>query len=124
MPHLKGSVFQDEALTCGVVVHEFVHAVLHSEGRAIVQLSDEAAGHLAETLYHARRDSYDRYLDKATSEEHREIIETARELITKHQLDSKGKGKHLNWLEYRALRKAIHAHPEYAHLGPVERWDD
>jgi hypothetical protein len=90
----------------------------------LYNLAMKPAGCLAETLYHVHRGSYDIYLDNSTSEEHREIIETARELITKHQLDSEGKGKHLNWLEYRALRKAIHAHPQYGHLGAVERWDD
>jgi hypothetical protein len=116
-------VFRNETLVCGVVVHEFVHAVL-DEGRAIVRLSDEAAAYLAETLYHVCGDppTYDTYLKYATGEQARQIIKTARELITEHRLDSEP-GRHLNWLQYRALRKVIHAHPDYRHLGPIERWD-
>jgi hypothetical protein len=123
MPQLRGSVFRDEALICGAIVHEFVHAMLHWEGRDIVRLSDEAAGYLAEALYHVHRETYGTWLDYATSKEARGIYETAGELITKHGLKD-SKGKHLNWLEYRALRKAIHAHEKYRHLGPIERWDD
>ena len=122
-PQLEGSVFRKEALICGVIVHEFVHAMLHWEGRAIVQLSDEAAGYLAEALYHLHRGTYDTWLQEATSQEAQRICKTAGELITKHGLKD-SKGKHLNWLEYRALRKAIHAHEQYRHLGPIERWDD
>jgi len=103
-------------------VHEAVHAVLGLEGRAIVKLSDEAAAYLAETLYQVCRHTYLFYLSHAADETHRQIIETARELITEHQLDS-NPGRHLNWLQYRALRKAIHADPVYRHLGPIERWD-
>jgi hypothetical protein len=122
--HMRGSLFRDEPLARGLVVHEFVHAVLDLEGRAIVELSDEAAAYLAETLYHVRRDSrglntYKVYHENARDEWHSRIIEVARDLITEHRLDSKG--KHLNWLQYRALRKAIHAHPAYRHLGPIER---
>jgi hypothetical protein len=121
---LRGSLFKADAFICGVIVHEFVHAVLHSEGSAIVRLSDEAAAYLAQTLYHVRRGSYDgKYLEYAIEDGAGEIVETARELITKHGLKD-SKGKHLNWLQYRPLRKAIHAHPRYRPLGPIERWDD
>jgi hypothetical protein len=116
------SLFRDDSITCGLVVHEAVHSVLGLEGRAIVQLSDEAAAYLAETLFHVYRDTYDFYLSHAKGEWHRQIIETARELIADHQLDSKP-GRHLNWLQYRRLRKVIHAHPLYSHLGPIERYD-
>ena len=119
---VRGSLFRDDALSCGLVVHEAVHAVLGLEGRAIVQLSDEAAAYLAETLFHVYRDTYPFKLSHAADETHRQIIETARELITEHRLDS-NPGRHLNWLEYRALRKAINADPLYKHLGPIERYD-
>jgi hypothetical protein len=107
---VRGSLFRGDALTCGLVVHEAVHSKLGLQGRAIVQLSDEAAAYLAETLFHAYRDTYPFYLSHAADETHRQIIETARELITEHRLDS-NPGRHLNWLQYRALRKAINADP-------------
>ena len=123
--HMRSNLFRDNPLARGLFVHEFVHAWLHLEGRAIVRLSDEAAGFLAETLYHVRRGSYDIYHKNAMDEAHRRIIETAHQLIRKHRLDSPdSKGKHLNWLQYRALRKAIHAHSAYSDLGPIERFDD
>ena len=133
-PQLQGSLFVTNAIARGLVVHEAVHAVMGWEGRRTVILSDEAAAYLAETLYHVGRGTYDTYLDSADDKAahlriaFRQIVETARELITgaesitEHQLDSEP-GRHLNWLQYRALRKAIHAHPEYRHLGPTERWD-
>jgi hypothetical protein len=120
---LRGSLFKADAFNCGTIVHEFVHAVLHSEGSAIVRLSDEAAAYLAQTLYHVNRESYDSFLKFARKDGAGEIVETARELITKHGLKD-SKGKHLNWLQYRPLRKAIHAHRWYHPLGPIERLDD
>jgi hypothetical protein len=119
---VRGSLFRGDALTCGLVVHEAVHAALGLEDRAIVRLSDEAAAYLAETLFHVYRTTYPFYLSHAGNEPHRQIIETARELITEHRLDS-SPGRHLNWLEYRALRKVIHADPLYEDLGPIERYD-
>lgn len=119
---IEGTVFRDDALSLGLVVHEAVHAILSREGRSIVRLSDEAAAYLTQGLFHRFRGTDDLLLKSKSDSESRRIFETANELIDEHRLHT-NPGQHLSWLQYKKLRKAIHDHELYKHLGPIERYD-
>lgn len=116
---IADSLFRDDALTKGLVLHEAVHALLESEGRALLRLSDEAAAYLAQVLFHVYCDTYDFLMENAG--EGKKIYETARKIIDKHKLDKKP-GTHVKFSEYRPLSKVIQAMPNYDHIGSLERY--
>lgn len=116
---VEESLFRDDALTRGLVLHEAVHAALESENRALLRLSDETAAYLTQVLYHVYTDTYDFLLEN--SGEGKPIYETAHNIIAKHKLD-KEPGARVGYLQYRPLSKVIQDRPNYGHLGTLERY--
>lgn len=114
---VRGSVFRGDALTCGLVVHEAVHALLGAEGRALIRLVNETAAYLAECLWHVLRGSYD-FLDRHSGGTR--IYARAHDIIVAHGLAEK-RGAHVPRREYLPLLRLIQADPLYRGLGFFER---